>query len=214
MQGDEIRLAQQVVKCRRLRAEAANYVVADDGIGHEQVHLEAAHLARHELGDVAEAHQAERLAGMQLDLAEYKASYQLTGQRLAEHAPNAVVMHPGPIIRGLELTAGVAGLVATALIAAAPAHAEDTVKIGLIMTYSGQFADVATMMDNAIKLYMKQHGDTVAGKKIELIRKDSGAGGTAPDVAKRLAQELVVRDKVDIIAGFSLTPEALAAAER
>jgi aspartate carbamoyltransferase catalytic subunit len=52
--------------------------------------------------------QAERLAGMQLDLTEYKASYQLTGQRLAEHAPNAVVMHPGPIIRGLELTAGVA----------------------------------------------------------------------------------------------------------
>jgi aspartate carbamoyltransferase catalytic subunit len=52
--------------------------------------------------------QAERLAGMQLDLTDYKTSYQLTGQRLAEHAPNAVVMHPGPIIRGLELTAGVA----------------------------------------------------------------------------------------------------------
>ena len=112
-----------------------------------------------------------------------------------------------------KLTAGLVGLTATALIAATPAHAADTVKIGLIMTYSGQFADVATMMDNAIKLYMKQHGDTVAGKKIELIRKDSGAGGTAPDVAKRLAQELVVRDKVDVIAGFSLTPEALAAAD-
>ncbi len=52
--------------------------------------------------------QAERLAGMQLDLAEYKASYQLTGQRLATQAPTAVVLHPGPIIRGLELTAGVA----------------------------------------------------------------------------------------------------------
>jgi len=52
--------------------------------------------------------QAERLAGMQLDLEQYKASYQLTGQRLATHAPAAVVMHPGPIIRGLELTAGVA----------------------------------------------------------------------------------------------------------
>jgi aspartate carbamoyltransferase catalytic subunit len=52
--------------------------------------------------------QAERLAGLQLDLTEYKANYQLTGQRLAEHAPHAVVMHPGPIIRGLELTAGVA----------------------------------------------------------------------------------------------------------
>jgi aspartate carbamoyltransferase catalytic subunit len=52
--------------------------------------------------------QAERLAGLQLDLAQYKDAYQLTGQRLAAHAPEAVVMHPGPIIRGLELTAGVA----------------------------------------------------------------------------------------------------------
>jgi aspartate carbamoyltransferase catalytic subunit len=52
--------------------------------------------------------QAERLAGMQLELNEYKANYQLTGQRLAAHAPSAVVLHPGPIIRGLELTAGVA----------------------------------------------------------------------------------------------------------
>jgi aspartate carbamoyltransferase catalytic subunit len=52
--------------------------------------------------------QAERLAGMQLDLAEYKAQYQLTGQLLAVHAPKAIVMHPGPIIRGMEITAGVA----------------------------------------------------------------------------------------------------------
>jgi aspartate carbamoyltransferase catalytic subunit len=51
--------------------------------------------------------QAERLAGLQLDLEEYKANYQLTGQRLATQAPNAIVMHPGPIIRGLEVTAGV-----------------------------------------------------------------------------------------------------------
>jgi aspartate carbamoyltransferase catalytic subunit len=52
--------------------------------------------------------QAERLAGLQLDLDQYKAGYQLTGQRLAAHAPHALVMHPGPVIRGLELTAGVA----------------------------------------------------------------------------------------------------------
>ena len=89
-----------------------------------------------------------------------------------------------------------------------PAAAQQTVKIGLIMPYSGQFADTATQMDNAIKLYVKEHGDTVAGKKIEFIRKDSG--GIAPDVAKRLAQELVVRDKVDILGGLILTPNALA----
>jgi aspartate carbamoyltransferase catalytic subunit len=52
--------------------------------------------------------QAERLAGLQLDLEQYKANYQLTGPRLAAHAPIALVLHPGPIIRGLEVTAGVA----------------------------------------------------------------------------------------------------------
>lgn len=91
------------------------------------------------------------------------------------------------------------------------AQAQGTVKIGLIMSYSGQFADAATQMDNAIKLWVKQNGDTVAGRKLEFIRKDTG--GIAPDVAKRLAQELVVRDNVDILAGFVLTPNAMAAGD-
>jgi len=112
-----------------------------------------------------------------------------------------------------RLTIGFASLAAAAVLGMSGAQAQGTVKIGLIMSYSGQFADLGTMMDTAVKLYMKEHGDTVAGKKIEIIRKDSGAAGTAPDVAKRLAQELVVRDKVDIVAGFSLTPDALAAAD-
>ncbi len=97
------------------------------------------------------------------------------------------------------------------LLAASPASAQETVKIGVILPFSGQFADPGAQLDNGIKLYMQQHGDTVAGKKIEIIRKDTG--GIAPDVAKRLAQELVVRDNVDILAGFSLTPNALAAAD-
>jgi branched-chain amino acid transport system substrate-binding protein len=100
------------------------------------------------------------------------------------------------------------GGLAAVLFAAMPASAQQTIKIGLIMPYSGQFADTAAQMDNAIKLYMKQFGDTVAGKKIEIIRKDSG--GIAPDVAKRLAQELITRDNVDIISGLILTPNALA----
>ena len=62
---------------------------------------------------------------------------------------------------------------AATMLAVTSANAQQTVKIGLIMAYSGQFADTATQMDNAIKLYVKQHGDTVAGKKIELIRKDT-----------------------------------------
>jgi branched-chain amino acid transport system substrate-binding protein len=92
-----------------------------------------------------------------------------------------------------------------------PAGAQQTIKIGVILPFSGQFADPGAQADNGIKLYMQQHGDTLAGKKIEIIRKDTG--GIAPDVAKRLAQELIVRDKVDLLAGFSLTPNALAAAD-
>jgi branched-chain amino acid transport system substrate-binding protein len=105
---------------------------------------------------------------------------------------------------------GLAGL-SLALFVAGSADAQDTVKIGIINPYSGQFADTAVQMDNAIKLYVKQHGDMVAGKKLEFIRKD--VGGVAPDLAKRLAQELIVRDHADILAGFALTPNALAAAD-
>src|SRR5688572_27334811 len=99
-------------------------------------------------------------------------------------------------------------ILAAALAAAFPAYAQKTVKIGLILSSSGQFADAAAQLDNGIKTYMKMHGDTVAGRKIELIRRDTG--GIAPDVAKRLSQELVVRDKVDILAGYVLTPNAMA----
>ncbi|MGH7268740.1 MAG: ABC transporter substrate-binding protein [Candidatus Rokuibacteriota bacterium] len=114
---------------------------------------------------------------------------------------------------GIALKTVVVGLggLTLAMLAVSAAEAQGAVKIGLIMPYSGQFADTATQMDNAIKLYLKQKGDTVAGRKIEVIRKDSG--GVAPAVAKRLAQELVVRDGVDILAGFVLTPNALAASD-
>lgn len=91
------------------------------------------------------------------------------------------------------------------------AFAQDTVKIGLILPYSGPFADAANQLDAGVKLYMEKHGDEVAGKKIEIIRKDTG--GPNADVARRLAQELVVRDGADIIAGFALTPEAIGASE-
>jgi branched-chain amino acid transport system substrate-binding protein len=109
-----------------------------------------------------------------------------------------------------KLMLGLACSVA-AVAAVTAAQAQQVVKVGLIMAYSGQFADTAAQIDNGVKLYMKQNGDTVAGKKIEIIRRDTG--GPNPDVAKRLAQELVVRDKVDILAGFTLTPEALGAAD-
>lgn len=106
-------------------------------------------------------------------------------------------------------TAGAAALATFAV--HATALAADTIKIGVILPYSGVFADTATDVDAGIKLYMARHGDTVAGKKIEIIRKD--VGGVAPPVAKRLAQELLTRDKADIIAGFVLTPNAMAASD-
>ncbi len=102
-------------------------------------------------------------------------------------------------------------IIGAVLLAAAPAWAQQTIKIGMINVLSGQFADAGAQLDNGVKTYMKQHGDTVAGKKIEIIRRD--VGGVAPDVAKRFAQELVVREKVDILAGFLLTPNALAAGD-
>jgi branched-chain amino acid transport system substrate-binding protein len=102
-------------------------------------------------------------------------------------------------------------LIFAAALAAAFGSAHAQIKIGLVLSSSGQFADAGAQLDNGIKTYMKMHGDTVAGKKIELIRRDTG--GIAPDVAKRLSQELVVRDKVDILAGYVLTPNAMAAGD-
>ncbi len=93
--------------------------------------------------------------------------------------------------------------------AAAP-QARTTIKIGVVASFSGPFADISKQLMGGIKTYMKQHGDTVAGKKIEIVTRDTT--GPAPEVAKRLAQELVVQDKVDFLTGFGLTPEALAVA--
>ncbi len=90
------------------------------------------------------------------------------------------------------------------------ARADDAIKVGLILESSGPFASQARQIADGAKAYLKAHGDTVAGKKIELILKDTG--GAAPDVAKRLAQELVTRDKVQFLGGFVLTPNALAVA--
>jgi branched-chain amino acid transport system substrate-binding protein len=89
------------------------------------------------------------------------------------------------------------------------ASAQETVKIGLILPMTGPFASTGRQIEAAAKLYMQQKGDTVAGKKIQLIVKDDT--GTA-DVTKRLAQELIVQEKVSVLAGFGLTPLALATA--
>lgn len=86
---------------------------------------------------------------------------------------------------------------------------DNTFKIGLILPMTGQQASTGRQIEAAAKLYMAQYGDTVAGKKIQLIVKDDTS---VPDVTKRLAQELVVNDKVNVLAGFGITPSAFATA--
>jgi branched-chain amino acid transport system substrate-binding protein len=102
---------------------------------------------------------------------------------------------------------GTAVLAAT--LAGGSAGAQDSVKIGLIVPMTGQQASTGKQIDAAVKLYIQQHGASVANRKIEVILKDDAA---IPDNTKRLAQELIVNDKVSFIAGFGVTPAALAAA--
>src|SRR5947209_10113947 len=95
-------------------------------------------------------------------------------------------------------------------LAGAPVAAQ-TIKVGVILSYSGPAASIGEQLDNAIKLYVKEHEkDLPAGVKLEIIRRDDT--GPNPDVAKRLAQELITRDKVQFLTGVIWTPNANAIA--
>ncbi|WP_342359691.1 ABC transporter substrate-binding protein [Terrarubrum flagellatum] len=96
-----------------------------------------------------------------------------------------------------------------AMLASGAAIAQETVKVGLILPMTGPFTSTGKQIDAAAKLYLAQHGATVAGKKIEIVLRDDG--GVA-DQTKRIAQELVVNEKVSVLAGFGLTPLAMATA--
>lgn len=90
------------------------------------------------------------------------------------------------------------------------AAAADPVKVGLILPMSGPFASTGREIDTAVRLYQQKHGEAAGGRKVEIVLKDDG--GLMPDATKRIAQELVVNEKVQVLAGFGLTPLALAAA--
>jgi len=90
------------------------------------------------------------------------------------------------------------------------ASAADPLKIGLILPLTGPFASTGKQIEAACRLYIARNGDTVAGRKVELIVKDDT--GLAPETTKRIAQELIVQNGVNILAGFGLTPLALATA--
>jgi len=95
--------------------------------------------------------------------------------------------------------------------AGAPAATSaEPIKIGLLAPFSGPFASLGAQIEGGARAYLAAHGDSIDGRKLELIVRDTT--GMAPDVAKRLAQGLIVRDKVDFLAGFALTPNAMAVA--
>ncbi|WP_333823455.1 ABC transporter substrate-binding protein [Pinisolibacter sp.] len=105
------------------------------------------------------------------------------------------------------LAAGVAALALSASFA--PVRAEDPIKIGLVLPLTGPFTSTGKEIVAAAELYNKEAGASVAGRKVELVIKDDGG---VPDVTKRLVQEMIVNDHVTAVAGFGLTPLALAAA--
>jgi branched-chain amino acid transport system substrate-binding protein len=107
-----------------------------------------------------------------------------------------------------QLVTGAAAM-AIAAFAVGSVAAQDTIKIGLILPLTGPFASTGKQIQAAAHLYIEQNGVDVAGKKIELIVKDDRA---VPDDTKRIAQELIVNDKVNFLAGFGITPAALAVA--
>ncbi len=90
------------------------------------------------------------------------------------------------------------------------AQAAEPLKIGLVLPMSGPFSAYGKQIEHGARLYLDQVGGSIAGRKVELLIKDDT--GVAPEISKRAAQELVVKDKVDILAGFGLTPSAFAVA--
>jgi branched-chain amino acid transport system substrate-binding protein len=93
---------------------------------------------------------------------------------------------------------------------ATTAQAQETVKIGFITSYSGLNGNLGPYMERAVRLYLKQHEKELGGVKVELLTRDDT--GPNPDKARQLAQELVVRDKVNLLAGVIFTPNAMAMA--
>ncbi len=112
-------------------------------------------------------------------------------------------------MRTIERRQLLAALALAGLGAAGAARAaEPPLRIGLIATYSGPYADYGRQFDAGVALYLKEHGGKIAGRTVEILKKDTG--GPAPDAAKRIAQELIVRDKASILTGLDFSPNAYA----
>jgi branched-chain amino acid transport system substrate-binding protein len=93
---------------------------------------------------------------------------------------------------------------------ALPVLAEEPIKVGIVAPLSGVFSSYGRQIENGVNVFLRENGDTIAGRKIQVIYRDNA--GPNPELAKRMAQELVIKDKVDVLAGFAFTPDAMAAA--
>jgi branched-chain amino acid transport system substrate-binding protein len=108
-----------------------------------------------------------------------------------------------PRLTGLFVALAASGMAFSAL-------AAEPLKIGFVLPMSGPFAAYGKQIEHGARLYLQEHKDTIAGRKVEILVKDDT--GVAPEISKRAAQELLVKDRVDILAGFGLTPSAFAVA--
>ncbi|MBO9516160.1 MAG: ABC transporter substrate-binding protein [Variovorax sp.] len=111
--------------------------------------------------------------------------------------------------RQLVARAAALALTAAAAVSSMTALAADPIRVGLVVPMTGPFAYMGRQIEAGATLYLAEHGDTVAGRKVEIVIKDDVG---VPATTKRLAQELVLNDKVTVLAGFGLTPQAFAAA--
>jgi branched-chain amino acid transport system substrate-binding protein len=111
--------------------------------------------------------------------------------------------------RKLPLRIAMAACTAFAALAPMLAAAADPIKVGLILPVTGPFSYMGRQINAGVSLYLAEHGDTVAGRKVEVVVKDDAGN---PDTSRRMAQELVVNDKAAVLAGFGLTPQAFAVA--
>lgn len=102
-----------------------------------------------------------------------------------------------------------AAIAATAALSPMAVLAADPIKVGLILPVTGPFSYMGRQINAGVSLYLAEHGDTVAGRKVQVVVKDDAG---VPDTSRRLAQELVVAEKVTVLAGFGLTPQAFSAA--
>jgi branched-chain amino acid transport system substrate-binding protein len=109
----------------------------------------------------------------------------------------------------IKILAGLLAVIGILGISCQVAIADETIKIGVVLPLTGPFTGTGKQILSGAQLFLEKNGDRVAGKKIELVIRD---GGNAPDQTKRLTQELIVNEKVSVLAGYGMTPVAFAAA--